>query len=107
MTGVAVAFALAYAIVNAFGAWAVVRHRSAMGAGFFVAAVLLTVGGVGLAYALQGALVLVTLGALAASATSYWHARARLRRVVPWRHLLRAAAGLTTVLAAWAALMSR
>ncbi len=89
----AVVFTLGYAVVNAFGAWAVVRRRSAFGAAFFVAAVLLTVGGVAVGYGLPGAVPLVTAGALMASLTSWRNARLVLRRVVPWRHALRAAAG--------------
>jgi len=90
---VAVVFVFGYAVVNAFGAWAVVRRRSAFGAAFFIAAVLLTVGGVAVGYGLPGAVPLVTAGALTASLTSWRNARLVLRRVVPWRHALRAAAG--------------
>lgn len=93
----AVVFAFGYAVVNAFGAWAVVRRRSAFGAAFFIAAVLLTVGGVAVGYGLPGAVPLVTAGALMASLTSWRNARIVLRRVVPWRHALRAAAGAVAV----------
>lgn len=93
----AIVFAFGYAVVNAFGAWAVVRRRSLFGAAFFLAAVLLTVGGVAVGYGLPGAVPLVAAGALTASLTSYRNARAVLRRVVPWRHALRAAAGIVAV----------
>ena len=100
MTLAAATFALGYAVVNAFGAWTVVRRRSSIGAAFFVAAVLLTVGGVAVAYVLPAAVPLVAAGALAASLTSWWNARVLMRRVVPWRHLLRAAGGFVAVLLA-------
>ena len=103
----AVAFALGYAVVHAFGAWAVVRRRSAFGAAFFLAAVLLTVGGVAVAFGLPGAVPLVAGGALMASATSWRNARLVLRRVVPWRHVLRASAGVLTVLLAYLATAGR
>ncbi|MFU8888467.1 MAG: hypothetical protein ACNA8N_07715 [Trueperaceae bacterium] len=93
LTVAAVVFVFGYAVVNAFGAWAVVRRRSLFGAAFFGAAVLLTVGGVAVGYGLPGAVPLVTAGALTASLTSWRNARLVLRRVVPWRHALRAAAG--------------
>lgn len=93
----AVVFAFGYAVVNAFGAWAVVRRRSAFGAAFFAAAVLLTVGGVAVGFGLPGAVPLVLAGAVTASLTSYRNARLVLRKVVPWRHALRAAAGVVAV----------
>jgi hypothetical protein len=103
----AVVFAFGYAVVNAFGAWAVVRRRSAFGAAFFVAAVLLTVGGVAVGYGLPGAVPLVTAGALMASLTSWRNARIVLRRVVPWRHALRAAAGAVAVVLTFLATAGR
>ncbi len=104
---VAVAFTFGYAVVNAFGAWAVVRRRSAFGAAFFIAAVLLTVGGVAVAFGLPGAVPLVSAGAVVASATSWRNARLVLRRVVPWRHVLRAAAGALCVALAYQAVAGR
>ena len=103
----AVVFAFGYAVVNAFGAWAVVRRRSAFGAAFFIAAVLLTVGGVAVGYGLPGAVPLVTAGALMASLTSWRNARIVLRRVVPWRHALRAAAGAVAVVLTFVATSGR
>jgi hypothetical protein len=103
----AVVFAFGYAVVNAFGAWAVVRRRSAFGAAFFIAAVLLTVGGVAVGYGLPGAVPLVTAGALMASLTSWRNARIVLRRVVPWRHALRAAAGAVAVVLTFLATAGR
>ena len=95
--------ALGYAAVNAFGAWAVVRRRSRVAAAFLVAAALLTVGAVALAFASPSAALLVPAGALLASLASWWNARLVLRRFVPRRHALRALAGAAiAALAVWA-----
>lgn len=100
---VAVVVAVGYAVVNAFGSWAVARRRASIGGAFFAAASFLIVGAVAVAFGLPGALPLVTVGVVTASLTSWWNARAVLRRVVPWRHALRAAAGLVVVaLTLWA-----
>jgi hypothetical protein len=102
---VAFAAAIGYAAVNAFGAWAVVRRRSRVAAVFLVAAALLTVGAVALAFGSPSAAALVPLGALLASFASWWNARIVLRRMVPRRHALRALAGIAiAALAVWAAL---
>lgn len=95
--------AVVYAAVNAFGAWAVVRRRSRVAAAFLVAAALLTVGAVALAFGSPSAAVLVPAGALLASLASWWNARIVLRRFVPRRHALRAVAGvIIAALAMWA-----
>lgn len=99
----AVVAVLVYAVVNAFGSWAVVRRRSSIGGAFFAAAALLTVGAVAVAFGLPGARPLVVIGVVVASTTSWWNARAVLRRLVPWRHAVRAAAGASVVaLTFWA-----
>jgi hypothetical protein len=97
---VAAAVAVAYAVVNAFGAWAVVRRRSSIGAVFFVAAVALTIGAVAIAFGRPSATVFVAVGAAAASLGSWWNARVFLGRVEVSRHVARAAVGVAaTVLA--------
>lgn len=97
--------ALAYAGVNGFGAWAVVRRRSRVAAAVLVAAALLVVGAVALAFDAPSAALLVPLGAALASFASWWNARAVLRRFVPRRHALRAVAGtVIAALAMWASL---
>lgn len=107
MTAVDVVAALAaaaYAAVNAFGAWAVVRRRSRVAAAFLVAAALLVVGAVALAFGAASAAGWVPAGAALASLASWWNARTVLRRVVPRRHLARAVAGVVVAaLAVWAA----
>ena len=101
----AFAAAMGYAAVNAFGAWAVVRRRSRVAAVFLVAAALLTVGAVALAFGSPSAAVLVPVGALLASLASWWNARIVLRRTVPRRHLVRAVAGAcVAALAVWVSL---
>jgi hypothetical protein len=99
----ALAAATLYAAVNAFGAWAVVRRRSRVAAAFLLAAALLTVGAVALAFDAPSAAVWVPAGALLASLASWWNARIVLRRMVPRRHLVRAVAGAcVAALAVWA-----
>jgi hypothetical protein len=105
LSGLAFAAATLYAAVNAFGAWAVVRRRSRVAAAFLLAAALLTVGAVALAFGSPSAAVLVPVGALLASLASWWNARIVLRRTVPRRHLVRAVAGAcVAALAVWASL---
>jgi hypothetical protein len=100
-TAVVAAFvALGYAVVNAFGAWAVVRRRSSIGATFFVAAVALTIGAVAIVFAMPSATQFVAFGAVTASIASWWNARVFLSRVVLRRHVARALAGaIATALA--------
>lgn len=103
VAALAFAAAISYAAVNAFGAWAVVRRRSRVAAAFLVAAALLTVGAVALAFASPSAALWVPGGALLASLASWWNARIVLRRIVPRRHALRAVAGAcVAALAVWA-----
>lgn len=99
-TVVAALVALVYAIVNAFGAWAVVRRRSSIGATFFVAAVALTIGAVAIVFAMPSATPFVAFGAVAASVASWWNARLFLAQVVLRSHVARALAGaIATALA--------
>ena len=100
-TVVALLVALAYAVVNAFGAWAVVRRRSSIGATFFGAAVLLTIGTVAIGYELRSATPFVGVGAALASLASWWNARVFLGRVVPRRHVARAVAGVVATALAY------
>lgn len=103
MLVVASAALLAYAFVNAFGAWVVIRRRSRVAMGFMAAATLLAVSAVAVAFSHPSGLALAAAGVVAASMTSLVHARVVLRRVVPLRHVLRAVAGLlVVVLAAFA-----
>ncbi len=105
VAALAFAAAIGYAAVNAFGAWAVVRRRSRVAAAFLLAAALLTVGAVALAFGSPSATVLVPFGALLASFASWWNARIVLRRTVPRRHAVRAVAGAcVAALAVWASL---
>jgi hypothetical protein len=99
----AIVVALVYALVNAFGAWMVSRRHSGVAAGFFGAAVALTVGAVAIAFGLPGAVGLVAIGALSASLSSWQNARLVMLRVVAWRHLLRASVGVLVVALAYLA----
>lgn len=103
MTVVATLAGLAYAVVNLFGAWSVVRIRPGVAGAFLLAAALLTVAAVAAAYRAPVATVWAAAGALVASLASWWNAAVVMRRVVPRRHLLRAVAGLLLVaLVYWA-----
>lgn len=99
----AILVALGYAVVNAFGTWMVVRRHSGVAAGFFLAAAILTVGGVAVAFALPGAVSWVAVGALFASLSSWLNARLVMRRVIAWRHGLRVLVGMLAVLLAYLA----
>ena len=90
-----------YAVVNAFGAWAVVRRRGWVAALFMLAAAVLTVAAVALAYGVPVASWLVVVGVVLASAMSFVNAAVILGRVL-WRaHILRAAAGVALAVAAF------
>jgi hypothetical protein len=101
MTAVGVVLVAAYAVVNAFGAWSVTRRRRSVALAFMAVATLLTVAAVALAFEHPSALVLTVVGAFAASVTSRINAALVLGRVVLWRHVLRAAFGLSLI--AWVA----
>lgn len=98
MTALAVVVTAAYAVVNAFGTWAILRRRQAVALGFMASAVVLTVAAVATGFGHPSAFVLALLGAVGASLTSWINARTVLGRVVPWRHVLRAAYGGLVVL---------
>lgn len=90
-----------YAVVNAFGAWAVVRRKSWVAALFMLAAAVLTVAAVALAYEVPGSLWLVAIGVVLASIMSFVNAAVMIGRVL-WRaHALRAIAGAALVAATW------
>ena len=98
---VAATVALAFAVVNAFGAWAVVRRRSSIGAAFFAAAVALTIGAVAILFARPAATAFVAVGVVAASLASWWNARVFLGRVVVRSHVVRAAVGVVATALAY------
>ena len=91
--------AFAYAVVDVFGAWTVVRRRPRLSFLFMVAAAVLTVGGVAAAYRLIESWMFVAAGAVASSLASYLNARLILGRVVVVNHLVRAAVGVALVVA--------
>lgn len=98
---VVAALVLGYSVVNAFGAWAVVRRKSWLAALFMLAAAILTVAAVALAYDLPESFWLVLVGVVMASALSFVNAMVMMGRVLWNAHALRAAAGLALVLATW------
>lgn len=101
MNFVVAVFLFGYAVVNAFGAWAVVRRKSWVAALFMLAAAVLTVAAVALAYEVPGSLWLVVIGVVLASIMSFVNAAVMIGRVL-WRaHALRAIAGAALVAATW------
>lgn len=98
MTGLVVVLVLVYAVVNAFGAWAVIRRKPWVAGLFMLAATLLTVAAVAIAYVLPLARWLLLAGLTLASLSSFLNARIVLGRVV-WRyHLIRGAVALALFL---------
>ena len=95
---------LIYALVNALGAWLVVRRKLWVAVLFMVAAALLIVSVVGLLSFADYALPLVLFSVSAASVASFLNAHVVLGNVV-WRfHVLRAAVGAVIYFCAWLAL---
>jgi hypothetical protein len=97
MTVLSTAFVAAYAVVNAFGAWALLHRRRSLAVAFMAVAVVLTIAAVAVAFERPVALPLTVVGAVGASLTSQVNARVVLGRVVPWRHVLRAGYGALLV----------
>jgi hypothetical protein len=82
--------ALIYAVINAFGAWAVIRRKPLVASSFMLAASLLIIAAVALVYKLPLALWLLGFGLMLASIASLMNAWIVLGRIV-WRfHLIRA-----------------
>ena len=102
MTALGVALVAGYAVVNAFGAWAVARRRRSVALAFMTVAVVLTIAAVALAFERPVALALTVVGAVGASVTSRVNAALVLGRVVAWRHALRAGFGVALIV--WVAL---
>lgn len=94
---------LAYAVIDAFGAWAVIRRKPRIAALFMLAAVILTVAGVALGYTFAAGFWLSLIGVALSSYASWLNARIVIGRVVWRHHLLRA--GLGTVLVVLVALV--
>lgn len=84
---------LAYAVIDVFGAWAVIRRKPRIAAVFMLAATVLTVAGVALGFDLDAALGLAFAGVLLSSLSSWLNARIVLGRVVWRHHLLRSLLG--------------
>ena len=88
---------LAYAVIDAFGAWAVIRRKPRIAGGFMLAAAVLTVAAVALGYAFGAAAWLALVGVALSSLMSWLNARIVLGRVVARHHLLRAVLGAALV----------
>jgi hypothetical protein len=84
---------LAYAVIDAFGAWAVIRRKPRIAGAFMVAAAVLTVAAVALGYGFGAAVWLTLAGVLLSSFASWLNALVVHGRVVIWHHLVRALLG--------------
>jgi drug/metabolite transporter superfamily protein YnfA len=93
-----------YAVVNAFGAWAVIRRKRWVAALFMLAASVLIVAAVALVSDLPFTRVLLAGGLVLASLTSLLNASVVLGRIVWRHHLFRAFFALGLYLLADAAL---
>lgn len=93
-----------YAVVNAFGAWAVIRRKQWMAALFMFAASVLMVAAAAMVSDLPFTRVLLGAGLLLASLTSLLNASVVLGRVVWRHHAFRAAFALALYLLADAGL---
>lgn len=88
---------LAYAVIDVFGAWAVIRRKPRIAASFMLAAAVLTVAAVALAYAFGAGVWLTLIGVALSSFASWQNARTVIGRVVVRHHLLRALLGAALV----------
>ena len=89
-----------YALINAFGAWMVVRRKPWLAALFMAAACLLMIAFAALAFDFPYTRILLAMGLVTASVASLLNAHVMLGGVV-WRyHLLRATVGLAVYLVA-------
>jgi sorbitol-specific phosphotransferase system component IIBC len=89
-----------YAVVNAFGAWAVIRRKQWMAALFMLAASVLTVAAVAMVTDLPFTRVLLGAGLVLASLTSLLNAQVVLGKIVWRNHAYRAAFALAIYLLA-------
>lgn len=80
-----------YAVVNAFGAWAVLRRKAWLAALFMLAASVLVVAAVALVSDLPFTRVLLAVGLLLASLASLLYSSVVYGRVKWHHHLIRAA----------------
>ncbi len=83
-----------YAVVNAFGAWLVSRRKPWIAALFMLCAVILVVAAAAFIAAIPYTRVVLAVGLVAASITSYLNAAVVIGKVVPRNHVIRALAAL-------------
>lgn len=83
-----------YALVNAFGAWLVSRRKPWVAALFMLCAVILVVAAAAFISAIPYTRVVLVVGLVAASVTSYLNAAVVIGKVVPRNHVIRALAAL-------------
>lgn len=92
MLALAAIATVAFALVNAFGAWVTQFRRRWLAWLFLLAALLLVLALVALIYRVERALWPLAAGLLLTWLGSFLHARLVTRHFVPLNHLLRAAA---------------
>ena len=83
---------LAYALINAFGAWLVSRRKAWIAGLFMLSAVVLVVAAAGFISSIPYTRVILVVGLISASVSSYLNAEIVIGRVVWRNHLFRALA---------------
>ncbi len=94
MPVVAFLAALAYASVNAFGAWLVSRRKGWIAGLFMLSAVILVVAAAAFISNIPYTRVILAAGLVAASVSSYLNAEIVIGRIIWRNHLIRALVGL-------------
>lgn len=101
MLVVATILTVIYALINAFGAWAVVRRKPWLAALFMLAAAVLVVAAAAFLYKLPYTQTLLASGLILASLASFLNAYLVLGEVV-WRfHVIRAVAAVLIYVVAY------
>ncbi|HEX7002833.1 MAG TPA: hypothetical protein VF168_01440 [Trueperaceae bacterium] len=90
-----------YAVVNAVGAWAVIRRKGWLAALFMLAASVLIVSAAAMVSALPFTMVLLAIGLVLASVSSLLYGRLIIGRVKWHHHLVRAAFAVLLFLLAY------
>jgi len=84
----------AYALVNAFGAWLVSRRKGWIAGMFMLSAVVLVVAAAAFVSNIPYTRIILAVGLIAASVSSYLNAEIVIGRVLPRNHLIRACVGV-------------
>lgn len=100
MLALAFVLAVIYAVINALGAWAVIRRKASLAGLFMLAACFLVVAATAMVTALPFARVLLAAGLVLASLASLLYGRMLLGRINWFNQLLRLLAAAAIFLVA-------